>query len=284
MKLRKEATFSHPVVSPYSDDAAENRFGFSGFTVRADGLYYHAAAEFELHNVGLLNYIAGSKACFAILIEARNFYYRKLHSPLGQVGELRLDADELSGYVDCMPFVIAAEDIPDYRLPDMNADYGRHGVSIRKGDVLAIGDARMFLAEREFDSLRKLSSIMEVLEDDKVSRGSMDVVLGGDKIRIFVCREDHARYSTLAKLPEVAPVLMQALAVPALQEAIVEMRKSEEGSGQRRWEVALSKRLATMNVDLADSSPADIACRILDGALASSLVTIDRLVSGGDEA
>jgi hypothetical protein len=283
MKLLKGATFAHPVVAPFLDDVRENRFSLSGFRVQADGVYYHVAIELELHNPGLLQYIEKKQACYALLIEARNFFYRKLHSPLAKTHQLKLDGDMLSGYIDCIPIVIATEDISNYRLPDFNDDYRDLAISIRSGDVLAISDGRTFVAEKEYDTLTKLSSIMQVLPDASVTPGSMDVALSTDKISIYVCQEDHAKYSTLSKLTEAAPVLMQMLAVPALQEAVAEMRRSDETRGRRRWELALAKRLQAMNINVADSSATDIACRVLDGSLAGSLATLDGLISGGIE-
>jgi hypothetical protein len=281
MKLLKGATFSHPVVAPFLDDVRENRFELSGFRAQADGVHYHVAIEFDLHNSGLLQYIEKEMACYALLVEARNFFYRKLHRSHTKTHALKFDADVLSGYIDCIPIVIATEDIPDYRLPDFNDDYRELRIAIRSGDVLAISDGRTFVAEKECDTLAKLSSIMQVLPDLRVKPGSMEVELGTDKISIYVCQEDHAKYSTLSKLTEAAPVLMQMLAVPALQEAIVEMRRPDEASGQRRWELTLGKRLQAMSINVAESTASDIACRVLDGSLAVSLAKLDSLIAEG---
>ena len=281
MKLRKSATFAHPVVAPFLDDVIDNRFGLRSFSARADGSHYCLDAEFELQNMDLADYIAKGVAAFALLTEARNFFYRALHSPLKSADSVKLDADSLSGDVECIPLVVATRDIPDYRLSDFNTDYKNVRIAVRSGDVLAIGDGQTFPAEKEYDTLQKLSSIMQVLEDKKIRPGSMDVALGEDKISIFLCPDDHARYSTLSKLAEAAPVLMQMLAIPALQEAIADLRRSEEAGGQRRWETALRKRLEKMNISLTDSTPADIACRLLDGSMTPSLATLDGLIAGG---
>jgi hypothetical protein len=281
MKLLKGATFSHPVIAPFLDDVGENRFGLSGFSVKADGVHYHVAIEFELHNSGLLQYIEKEMACYALLVEARNFFYRKLHRPLAKINVLKFDGDLLSGHVDCIPIVIATENISDYQIPDFNDDYRGLPIPITSGDVLAISDGRTFVAEKEYDTLRRFSSIMQVLPDTRVKSGSMDVALDTDKISIYVCQEDHAKYSTMSKLKEAEPVLLQMLAVPALQEAIIEMRKSDESSGRRRWERALEKRLQAMSIKIDESSASDIACRVLDGSLAGSLAMLDSLIAGG---
>lgn len=282
MKLLRGATFSHPVVAPFLDDVKNNNFVLRNFAVKADGAKYRLAVDFELGNSGLLEYIRKKKAGYALLVEAKGLFYRKLHSPLHEKQELIIDGDLLSGSVDCIPLVVATTDIPEYVLDDFNDDYKGLKVSISNGDVLAISTGQTFVAEKMYDSLRKLSSIMQVIRDEKVMPGSMDISLGDDKITIYVCPQDHEKYGTLSKLPEAAPLLMQSLAVPALQEAIVEMRREEPGSGERRWELALKKRLAAMKIKIGDSSTADIACRLLEGPLSTSFSSLDGLISGGN--
>ncbi|BAV34773.1 hypothetical protein SCL_2496 [Sulfuricaulis limicola] len=283
MKLLRGATFSHPVVAPFLDDVKAGNFHLRNFAVKADGANYRLMVDFELGNPGLLEYIRKGKAGYALLVEARGLFYRKLYSPLPEKQELIIDGDLLSGSIDCIPLVVATADIPEYVLDDFNADYRGLKISISSGDVLAISSGQTFVAEKMYDSLQKLSSIMQVIRDEKVAPGSMDVALHEDKITIYVCPQDHEKYGTLSKLPEAAPLLMQSLAVPALQEAIVEMRREDGSSGERRWELALRKRLDVMKITIGDSSTADIACRLLEGPLSASFSSLDDLISGGNE-
>ncbi len=283
MRLLKGATFAHPVVSPFMDDVEDNNFQLQQLAVKADGTDYRLALEFELSNAGLLEYIRKDMACYALLMEARSFFYRKLHRASQDKHELIIEGHSLSGTVDCIPLVIATTDIPAYTLPDLNDDYKDMNISISSGEVLAISAGHTFVAEKKYDTLQKLSSIMQVIPDGKVLHGSMDIDLSFDKITIFVSAQDHEKYSTLSKLPEAAPLLMQLLAVPALQEAIVEMRKEDGQGGERRWELMLKKSLETKKIPIDDSSPADIACRLLDGSLSASLLSLDNLISGGGD-
>lgn len=283
MRLLKGTTFAHPVVSPFMDDVEDNNFQLQQLAVKADGTDYRLALEFELSNAGLLEYIRKDMACYALLMEARSFFYRKLHRPLQDKHEMVIEGHSLSGTVDCIPLVIATTDIPVYTLPGLNDDYKDLKISISSGEVLAISAGRTFVAEKEYDSLQKLSSIMQVIRDDKVILGSMDIDLSQDKITIYVCAQDHEKYSTLISLPEAAPLLMQCLAVPALQEAIVEIRKEAIQGGERRWELMLKKRLEAKKILISDSSPTYIACRLLDGPLSVSLSCLDGLISGGGD-
>jgi len=283
MRLTPEISFPHPVIGPMRDDVTDSEFSLKQNSVKADGLDYYIDFEFGLTDCDLLEYIRSGQASYALHVEARGFFYRKLFDHLAPKSQLKLGGGILSGKVDCLPLVISVATIPDYRLSGFHEDYGNVSFELKKGEILAIGNGFSFEAEKEYDSMEKLSSIMQVLPDDKLHDGAMEVDLSGEKITVFVSKKDREKYSRLQQQHETAAILLQSVAVPALTSAIAHMKIESEESIPTRWQKTLKRKADVLGISIEDSDSTGISCRILDGPFGRMLSCLDNLVDNSPE-
>jgi len=283
MQLATEASFSHPVIGPVRDGVTNSQFSMEQNSVQADGLNYYIDLEFKLTDSDLLRYIDAGHAFYALHVEAKGFFYRRLFDHLPCKSHVTLEGDIVSGKIDCLPLIISTAQIPDYQLSGFHEDYNNTSFDLQKGDILAIGSGFSFEAEKEYDPMEKLSSIMQVLPDDRLDNGIMEVDLSGEKITVFVSKEDHGKYTRLQQQHETSAILLQSVAVPALTSAIAYLKTESEENIPYRWQKALKRKTDALGLSMEDSDPAGISCHILDGPFGRMLRCLDDLLEGDDE-
>lgn len=274
-------SFPYPVVAPFRDDVDANRFG-ARLKIVADGGRIYIDVQFEVEHAGLLELVKNGSAAFAIHLEAKNMYYRRLFSELKPENRLELRGTDLQGKIEWVPFIISRKDIGNYCPEGLHEDYGSSVFSVRKNEILAVGDGGSFRADPSYDPLKKLSSIMQVLPNEQVSSGPYEVDYSGNKISILLSHEDHQQYGELRGLSRVEAILCNAIAMPALIGAIGLLKNGHDGN--ERWGVVLRKRLddITFGWQESDKEPIKLAQLVLSNPLRRGLSDLMALTSGED--
>ena len=278
MKLATGASFSHPVIGPGRDDVIDSQFSLKHSPVRGDGLDYYIDLEFEVTDDDLLQFIEAGHASYALHVEAKGFFYRKLFDHLHCNSQIKLEGNMVMGKVECLPLIVSDIPIIKYELSKFHKDYNGISFELLKGDILAIGHGFSFEAEKEYDPLEKLSSIMQVLPDSTLDNGAMQVELSEEKITVFVSKEDHSKYTKLQQQQETSAILLQSVAVPALTSAIAYLKSESDESIPYRWQKAIKRKADALGLAMEDSDPTDISCRILDGPFGRMLHCLDDLL------
>lgn len=270
-------SFSHPVLSPYLDDFRDSSFEFSASGKAGDGYSYYLGYEFSIDHPDLDELLKDEKAGLFILIESRSMFYREM-VPLDPKGLLKIPGDRIAGRIDCLPLMVATCELEGYSPQRMHEDYESESFNLQTGDVLAMGRSFWFDAEKQYDPLREISSIMQVIQDEALADGEMKVDLLEDKITVVLSSRDHAKYTELGGLSQLSSVFVHALALPALVQAIeVLMNDRQVGC---RWETLLSKKLKAMGLDGEKENSVHVASRVLDASLTNALDQLERQVGG----
>jgi len=275
-------SFSHPVVAPYSDDYLNNEFGFDSFGVRGDGIDYHLAYEFVLADEGLKELIRLGGASYAILVEASGIFYREIFTAV-ESGRVKLCGSSISGKVECIPLVIASKDFDGFSPDKIHEDYSGASFDIKNGDVLAIGPVQRFKAEKEYDPLERMDSIMQVIMQQDVQDGKMEVDLFSHRITVHMSSVDYEIYTRQMGYAATRPLLLQTIAMPALVQAIEELKHLNAGKGEEefRWQTVLFRKMKAMGIDSSDErGSVYIAGLLLEGPLTPSLKSMEKLAEG----
>jgi hypothetical protein len=194
--------------------------------------------------------VAAEAAAYAVHIESRDGFYRVLRIKCPTKGVIEIPADDISGTIEITGFIVAQRESATYVLDGAHADYRDTTFSIRPGDVLACSRTSTFEAEKEFDPLKKVSSIMQILPADDID-GPFTVDFAPGKISVFLSKSDYELYGEARNDTRLASSLIQGIVLPVLVAAIADAaRQKESAQPLPRWAEIIRQRLAAMRMDI----------------------------------
>jgi hypothetical protein len=280
-----DRSLPYPVLSSTRDDISPNQFDLE-CVCRSDSQRYYLSYDLRHDNASLNERIDTGTAAYAIHIEARNCFYRVLKSPCPSKGEIEILADDIVGTVEVTGLIVATANIPTYRVVGAHEDYADATFSVRQGDLLAYTRTYTFEAEKEFDPLRRLSSLMQILPGTKMD-GLFELDLEQSKITVFLPRNDYQLYAQAKLDPKVSSPLIQGIVLPVLVVAIrdaAEQKNSDQPL--KRWAEIIRQRLAEMKIDLemgglSGVKPLEYAQAILHHPTHRFLADLLKVTEGG---
>ena len=248
-----DRSFPHPVLSPFRDDVRPNDFRLN-LVIRPDADKYYITHDFVQGNKSIQDMIAADLAAYAIHMECKRNYFRRVFLLKKGSGVFSINASELVGHVEVVGLVLSSGTIDDYSPDGMHEDYAGHCFSLAVGDVLAASQAQTFEAYTDYDPLNRISSILTIRQSDSVDEGPMTVDLQDDKIVATLSQADYSRYTDLKADPALGPLLANQVVTPAMLEALHEMRDLDDEDFQldmqKRWFRSVYKKIQDLGVDI----------------------------------
>jgi hypothetical protein len=249
-------SFPHPVLAPFTDDVMPNSFDFRlSETSDADNYYVDVVVDYE--NATLSSLVQEGSAIHCVHLECKRNFYRAIFSFSEHSKRLVIAASELVGRVEASAFIKAQKPIVDYRIAGAHTDYGAASFSIRPGDILAVARSLTFDAYVDYDPLKHVSSILTIQRSDDVEEGPMTLDTTGDRIVAILSQRDYDRYTELKPDPAIGPLLANQVVVPALLEAVHEIKSTSEDDLEhemsKRWFRSVFKRLNDLGHDIRKS-------------------------------
>lgn len=283
----KPRSYPHPVLSPFGDDVINSVFQ-PVVTVKGNKNAYAFDAVFKTNNTDLIALIQQKKARFAVHIECLQTRYRNIFTSDKDKFSFDIASGMLDGRVEVCSFILADTSLDEYRNERFHPDYAKLTFRVQKGDTLAVGDDREFLAEKKNDPLRKVPSIFSIVPSDDKNATGMDIDTSGAKVIVSLARGNYDAYNSLKVDQSLQPLLSAVVIVPALVNVIEEIRNiaSEQGLdayAERRWFMVICRRLREIGIEpynpdsFVDSS-LRIAHELLGQPLNTSLVALQTLL------
>lgn len=270
-----DKTYLYPVLRPGYDDITNSSFAFELYC-NIGASKYIANVEAELKNSTIEEMIAAGKAkIYAFIYCAANFYrntieLKSLHD------EFSIPINELKGIVEVVLVITAAENMK-YQNAFQHSDYENLTFDISIGNILAVSAPSYFKAEKEFDSLQKVKSIISVVNNqDSSNADPLRVNWNNDKITVTMSNDVYNNYFSLTKDAHWIPNSVEILIfLPILVEIISEWRKEsdvyQEEYKQFRWFRAIYARAEALGIleDIAagTESPFVLAQKMLDAPI-----------------
>lgn len=224
-----EKRYPYPVLLPEGDDYPGCKFIVIGqSTITSDNVTLEFNVNLDCQSLREL--VEQGKAQIICHVECPQAAYRHAFSiPLGGTS-IQIASGHLSGKVSICPFIVASQDIPDYSSSLFDKPYEGMSFHIWTGAVLAEGEQLRFFVETAREDLEYQPDIFSIQPHECTGEDKdlMLIDLSGEKIRIQVPRESFALYRSLRQSGEVNEMLWSALVVPALIEAINEMKRVVE--------------------------------------------------------
>jgi hypothetical protein len=281
----KSRSFPYPVLAPNTDDFVDGSLEISNFSGESLPERYKIRFSFRLSHPCLEKYINSGDAEPAVVIECRENLYRKRHSIHLGMNEIVIGADELRGVVQVTPLISALREIQNYRPKLLNSDYDGLVINMPRHGILAYGDNWEFIAEPCSDRLRRISSIMRVIQVEN-SDALMNINIGGARIHVEVSEDQFRIYQSIASSRMGSSILASMLVFPVLIDVFHRIKaEGKDGLEDYRWFQVVRARLqeVSMPVESSEFDPIAAAQILLDSPFhrgLSELFTILELDAG----
>jgi hypothetical protein len=269
----------HPVLGVSDDVEGEYRVNF---TVQLSKEEIILRTEHLLSNPTLEQMLRDGRAAYCVEVNCMKTFFRKTFSSNETPQEIRIPSDELRDKVECEFYMATRDDIRRYAIKGANSDYAGSEFYVTKGDVLASGGRTFFIAEKDWEAYRAVSSFMVVVEDEEREEGPIKIDLSSDKIVIYMSGNDHKRYHRVRKSENCEAIFHSSLVLPVLIYALSQMKEGSDSYSGRKWYDMLEYRrntdndLKRYNWDDPTMMP-EIAQKILDDPLNRTLSSVEAI-------
>lgn len=244
MKL-KPKSYPHPVLGN-KDDVSGYAFQ-ADFNISTDRKFYYLNIGFMCSNPTLRRLVSTQQAAYVVHIECTNTLFRQGFTTSESRIEEKISADDLKGTVEVTFFICAQTDIDDYRIEGSHSDYSNAGFQANKGDVLAVYEQLIFQAEKDYDAVKNITSIMQLERAKDPLSKEMEVAFQPEKIRIFLPHSDFDLYNRLKSNPGLQDVLTCGIVLPVLVQAVGFLKtdkEADESLEDSPWLGVLKTRLS----------------------------------------
>lgn len=275
--------YPHPVLSYFSDDLVRCAFQTTLKTAATKTTY-----KFDLvaktSNQDLNTLIKDKKAAFSIHIECPTTRFRRIYKTYEEQHSFEISSDLLDGRVQVCAFIIAGENIPNYKNSNFHSDYGNMTFKVQKGDILAVDRDRTFDAEKNIDPLKRIPSIFQVRKNNNENPTPFDLDLDSHKVVIMLSPENYEQYKFLSQAQDLQSTMSSMLILPALIELLERIKSGATGNENMeyedlRWYRVLTNRLREFGINVEDvnsftDSTLVIAQKLIGDPLLPSLKTL----------
>lgn len=250
MKLSRRS-YPHPVVGNLDDVPGAAFQATVEMSADKDNIYLDANIQNSSATIRYL--VETARADYAVHVECTNTLFRRAFEFREESKRIAIRADQLNDAVDVNVFAVATHDASGYVVDKAHPDYEGSAFDVKKGDIIAVGEGRVFAVESSFDVLGRIGSIMQI--DVAADDGDlpMRVDFLGEKVRIILSKEDFKAYKLMRHDESLSSVLTTTIVVPALLETLYYIH-NEDGNGDAetlealRWYRVLTRRIEELGL------------------------------------
>lgn len=246
--------------------------------------------NFLLKDKEIEKLIKENKAEYVVHIEGTSTYFREIISTKETEINYVLKDRDILGRLQVNFFILAKQDIKDYRNDNFNEDYSSETFNLKKGNIIAIADGYRFDIEKNDDELGKISSIFSICKKETVEQIGMTIDMDYEKIRIGLNITDYVNYSQLSQNPNKVDSANSVIIFPALIYIFEQLKKdfNETDYTEYKWFRALEnifkKNGEELNKGLLENEISiDLAQRVLNYPIERAFNSLINEDEGDDE-
>ncbi len=255
-------SYPHPVLG--NRDDIPNAAFQAALEMSTDKQSIYLTTEIVCSSEVINGLLDSGKAEFVLHVECSNTLFRKAYEFHDPRYRISIPADNLNDAVEVNVFIRATDYIPSYRNPEAHPDYAATIFEIRRGDILAVSEGQIFHIESSFDSMGRIGAIMQINESLKDGDIPMEPMYDGDKIVIFLSKNDFADYKALKHIEGVRDPLTTTIVLPVLVEALHILKEDSDNiDDTRRWVRALARRIDNLGLKV-EMQPISLAQNLLE--------------------
>lgn len=281
MKL-SERSYPYPVVGN-RDDVPGAAFQAS-VEMTADKEYIYIDVNVDCSSKTINEYVESGDVCYLLHVDCSNTFFRNSYKFSKKQFRQEISIEFLNDLIEVNIFAVAVKKINDYRVEDAHEDYGGVTFDVNTADILAVGQTISFHIDERFDSMKRVGSIMQIVENPKIESDlPMEVEFNGQKIIILMSKADFREYKLLRSSETVIAPLTATIVFPVLLEALRILKSDFSGmedSDAPKWVVVLRRKIMAMNIEAEDDFIK--AQKILELPIKRSLTSAHQLAEMSD--
>lgn len=245
MKIINQS-FPHPVLGIRDD--IQGKFE-ADLNWSCDRAYFYLYPVFNLQNDTIEKLIREDSAAYVVHIECANTFFRESFLFTNRSPEFKINADELRDKVDISFFISATKPLDDYKNSTVHEDYEGQVFHLEKGDILAYGGDTNFLAVKNYESLKAVSSIMIINKgDNNLTKVNFDK----DKIELSLSKENFQIYNDNKNIEHFRNFFHTSLVLPVLYKALDFIAKDDADLKNCKWFNVLKTRIDDESLSIAE--------------------------------
>lgn len=239
--------YPHPVLWNANDDYMQSTFDCI-MNQQREVKKFSINLKFELDDVELKKLIENGMAEYLIHVEAPLSSYRVVKTSKNSEFNIILKDENVIGKVNLCPFLIAKNDIQNYKNKNFNQDYENIKFNMCKGSILAIGTQQSFKVEKDEDELSNVPSIFTIYKKETNDDMPMEIEVNDSKIRIGLNIKDYENY--YLNVNSKTATVNAFVILPSLIYAFERLKESFEDYIDCRWVQSLIKMMKKNSIDL----------------------------------
>jgi hypothetical protein len=279
----------HPVRNPSSDDiqAPDNGFDFDLSSTVLDG-HYQLQGNLLHEDTLLSSLISQGQAKAFLHLECPRTYFRRVFE-FGTDSRLvtAIPHDTVRGKAEVLAIIVAVSDLPAYRHPQQNPDYGDHSFRVSPAEFLAVSGTKQIEFYPDMDQLPHISSLLTIRKGEE-GLDRMDINPTENRIVVLLPPEEHKMYSDIRLMGSVRDLLVNGVVMPALLHSLhflraMQSEELEDFKAGHRWARLILERLAVAGFPepWSNADPSDCVkgtLHLLRGPLKKSLNQLVQLI------
>ena len=239
-----------PLLAGWTDDYGEATFRATvPHALLNNGHSITLTLKYHLTSSALRELVSRGQAQYVGLLVCTRTFHRSSYATSAEDDVQVLEAGNYSGELKLTPYIVATQPLAGFISPEHAPEIRAikpEGFDIPAGSILAVGDATDIALEEGGSPY----SVIDLVADDNIDRGSFKVVLDDNRIKIHLAREDKDRLETLRNQEERKGE-MQAIFFPAIYlHAITEALRNlaEPDYVEKHWVNTLRSALARHHI------------------------------------
>ena len=249
----------HPLLAPWTDDYGDAEFVVNvPHAVLNNGKQINLTIKYHLTSEHLRGVIAEGSAHYVGLLACPRTFSRDAVPATIEDDLYVLDAGDYADEIRLTPYVIATKRIEGFNSDEFAEEFKvvkPGGFSIQPGSILAVGDS-MTIALEEGGSPH---SVIDLVPDDKVERGSFTVNLDDNRIKIHVEPEDKKKIEAFRQRGQGSQEM--AVLFPAIYlHAVTEALRNLDDYPDKHWASTMRKALERHGIE---DDLEELECRAL---------------------
>lgn len=250
MKYDPEKSFGYPVLSNTTDDYLKSNFQTEiDFNINEDNPkqfkieYMFACGVKELKDL-----VAQGNAAYWVKVACRSTFYSKMFE-VKAMGEFLLDGNDLRDTVEFSGFIIGKRDCT-LASGKINPEFGYQEFQVSNGQVLALGEPRVYVTDKEF--WKPISSIFEVRPKEELKDGEYTVDLDAESgfVTIFASLKQCQILRDFERTKEGKIILLNTVYFIAVSKMIEALRERPADYSETKWARVLKAKAASKNIDI----------------------------------
>ncbi len=261
----KNKLFSYPVMSDDRDDYKKITFK-TDVNVKNNINTLEFNLSYSLENRELLELYEKNKIDIIFHIECSKSSYREIVIMKNSSNKKVIDAKKIIGKTIVSSYIVAKEDLLDFKNDDFDDDYQGYSFNINKGNVLSIGEIFIVNVEPHTDMLGNSESIFSITRRDIDKEKGMQIEIVQNKIAISLDTDTFDNYKALSLNRNFIPILHSSLILPALVFTLETLNREDKSDYEDfKWYKSINNKLALSNIELSDNiNTFEVAQKILD--------------------